>query len=132
MPAVNSIAVLLAALSGFLLGGLWYGPLFGKAWMAENGYTIESLAKDFNPVKAYGATFVFAFIASWTFAMALGPEVYWKRGALYGFVAGLCWVGMAMATSYIFERRSFRHWAINAGYHTAQFTLIGAIIGLMN
>ena len=132
MPAVNLLAVLLAALSGFLVGGLWYGPLFAKPWMAENGFTREDLAKNFNPVKAYGATFVFALIASYTFAMFLGPDVYWKRGALYGLTAGLCWVGMAMATGYIFERRSLKLWAINAGYHTVQFTLIGTIIGAMN
>ncbi|GAB2489384.1 DUF1761 domain-containing protein [Arenimonas alkanexedens] len=33
MPEVNIWAVLAAALSGFVLGGLWYSPLlFGKAW----------------------------------------------------------------------------------------------------
>ena len=37
-----------------------------------------------------------------------------------------------MATGYLFERRSFKLWTINAGYHTVQFTLIGAIIGAMN
>jgi hypothetical protein len=132
MPQVNLLAVVLAALSGFLVGGLWYGPLFGKPWMAENGFTMEELAKGFNPVKTYGATLLFALISSYTFAMFLGPEVYWKRGAAYGFTAGLCWVGMVLATSYVFERRSARLWAINAGYHTIQFTLIGAIIGLFN
>jgi hypothetical protein len=132
MPQVNLLAVVLAALSGFLVGGLWYGPLFGKAWMAENGFTMEDLEKGFNPVKTYGASFLFALIAAYTFAMFLGPETFWKRGAAYGFVAGLCWVGMALATGYVFERRSTKLWVINAGYHTVQFTLIGAIIGLFN
>lgn len=132
MPHVNLLAVVLAGLSGFLVGGLWYGPLFGKAWMAENGFTMEELAKDFNPVKLYGTSIVTGLIASYTFAMFLGPETFWKRGAAYGFVAGLCWVGMSLASSYIFERRSAKLWAINAGYHTIQFTLIGAIIGAFN
>ena len=30
---LNWLAVLLATLAGFATGGLWYGPLFGKAWM---------------------------------------------------------------------------------------------------
>lgn len=29
--------ILLAALTSFLLGGLWYGPLFGKAWQRSLG-----------------------------------------------------------------------------------------------
>ncbi|MBA2459694.1 MAG: DUF1761 family protein, partial [Gemmatimonadales bacterium] len=34
MPNVSLLAVLVATLLGFVLGGLWYGPLFGRAWMA--------------------------------------------------------------------------------------------------
>ncbi|MEP6589956.1 MAG: DUF1761 domain-containing protein [Gemmatimonadota bacterium] len=132
MPAVNLLAVVLAALSAFLVGGIWYSPLmFAKPWMAENGFTAEDMA-GFNPVKSYTLTLVCTLIAAYTFAMFLGPETYWKRGAAYGFTAGLCWVGMAMATGFIFERRTFKLWMINAGYHTIQFTLIGAIIGAMN
>ena len=39
----NLLAILVAAATGFLIGGLWYGPLFGKAWMAEHGFTEEQL-----------------------------------------------------------------------------------------
>ena len=35
---MNYLAVLVAAISSFMLGGLWYSPaLFGRAWNAENG-----------------------------------------------------------------------------------------------
>ena len=38
MHAVNLLAVILAALSGFLVGGLWYSPIpFAKPWMTELG-----------------------------------------------------------------------------------------------
>jgi len=37
MFQVNIYAVILAAFSSFMLGGLWYSPLmFGKLWMNEN------------------------------------------------------------------------------------------------
>ena len=32
MGNVNFIAVFLGALTFFVVGALWYGPLFGKAW----------------------------------------------------------------------------------------------------
>ena len=38
---VNWIAVIAAAVSAFVLGGLWYGPLFGKKWMALVGLSEE-------------------------------------------------------------------------------------------
>ena len=31
--SMNVLAVLVATLSGFVIGGTWYGPLFGKPWM---------------------------------------------------------------------------------------------------
>jgi hypothetical protein len=34
---VNYFAILAAILIKAALGGLWYGPLFGRAWNRENG-----------------------------------------------------------------------------------------------
>ena len=34
---LNWLAVLAAAVSAFVLGGLWYGPLFKRAWCREAG-----------------------------------------------------------------------------------------------
>ena len=49
MPAemhFNFLAILAAAVSAFLLGGLWYAPgVFGRAWMRDCGFTEESLRK---------------------------------------------------------------------------------------
>lgn len=132
MPQINLLAVFLAALSGFVLGGIWYGPLFGRAWMAQLGFTMEELQKDFNGAKTYGMAFVYGLIAAYTFAIFLGPDLDLPTGALYGFTAGLAWVGTSFATSYQFERRSSTLLMINAGYHTVQFTTIGAILGAMS
>ena len=44
MPEINWIAVVVAAVACFLLGGLWYSKaLFGKAWQRETGLTDEIL-----------------------------------------------------------------------------------------
>ena len=38
MSQINFLAVIVSALSSFLIGGLWYSPaLFGKSWMKEAG-----------------------------------------------------------------------------------------------
>jgi hypothetical protein len=47
-----------------------------------------------------------------------------------GFSAGLFWIGGSFAISYRFEQRSGRLWMINAGYHLAQYTLYGIVLGL--
>lgn len=42
--ALNYWAILVAALSAFLVGGMWYSPaVFGKTWMKENGFSEADL-----------------------------------------------------------------------------------------
>lgn len=125
---INWLAVLAAALSAFILGGLWYGPVFGKAWMAASGVT-EERARSGNPALTFGLAFLLALISSASFAVFLGPAVTLMQGTLYGLTAGLCWVAASYGISYLFERRTLSHFLINGGYHTVQFTLIGAILG---
>lgn len=131
MPSVNLLAVLLATISAFMIGGIWYGPLFGKAWMTEHGFTAEQIRNDFNPAKTYGTTFVLAAITAWTFAIFLGPGIGWSTGGMYGLIAGLCWVTASIATNYQFEGTSNTLLLINGGYHTVRFAVMGAILGAM-
>ena len=46
MPQVqiNVLAVIVAAVVAFLIGGLWYSPmLFANHWMKANGYTEDDV-----------------------------------------------------------------------------------------
>ena len=55
---INFLAVLVAALSSFVVGFVWYNPkIFGTIWMNETGMT-EEKAKQGNMAKIFGLTFV--------------------------------------------------------------------------
>jgi hypothetical protein len=129
MPEVNWLAVLVATVATFVLGGLWYGPLFGKLWMRASGMTDEELKRG-NPGKIFGVSFVLQLIAAFVLAMFIGPEATPAFATMAGLSVGLCWVGMGFGVVYLFEHRPFSHWAVNAGYQTAAFTIMGAILGL--
>ena len=131
MPAVSLVATLVATMLGFVLGALWYGPLFGRRWMTAVGMTAEEIQKDFNPAIIYGATFVLGLIASYVFGLYVGPNPGRAFSIVAGAAAGLCWVATALATTYLFERRSTALIAINGGYHAVRFTLIGLVFGLL-
>jgi hypothetical protein len=129
---LNYWAVLLASLSTFLLGGIWYSPaVFGKAWMRENGFTEEGM-KNSNMVKIFGFAFVLALISAVNLAMFLGPEKDVVMGAVWGFAAGFGWVATFVGTHYLFERKSFTLFLINAGYSVVALTIMGVIIVLFN
>lgn len=124
----NIWAVLVAALSTFLIGGLWYSPaLFGKAWMRENGFTEESM-KGGNMVKIFGLAFLLGIVAAINLAMFMGPENDPAMGAMWGFLAGFGWVATFVGTHYLFERRSLRLFLINAGYSVVALTIMGVIL----
>ena len=37
MSSINWLAILVAAISAFVVGGIWYSPImFSNAWMKEN------------------------------------------------------------------------------------------------
>ena len=126
MPNVSLVATVIATVLGFLLGGLWYGPLFGARWMALVGLSRDQARRDFNPVVAYGITFVLGFIASYVFGLYVGPNPGRAFAIACGAAAGVCWVATSLATNYLFEGRPPALIAINAGYHAVRFTLIGA------
>ena len=130
MSLVNWLAVIVAALSGFAVGGIWYAPpLFGNAWMADSKLTAEEIQKG-NKAKIFGFTALFSLIMAANLAMFLADaktDVTW--GATAGFLAGI-WTFGAIAIHSLFELRSWRYIFINGGYSIASLTLMGAIIGL--
>lgn len=129
MGSINHLAVIAAAVSAFLLGGLWYSVLFGKAWMSATGMTEERAAQA-NQAKLFGIAFIWSLLGAYVFAMFLGPEPAFAFATGVGFLAGLFWVAGSFAISYQFEQRPARLLLINGGYHTLQYTLYGAILGL--
>jgi len=132
MPEINWIAVVVAALASFLLGGLWYSPvLFGKAWQRETGLSDEKL-KQGNTAKIFGLSFVLALLAAWNFANFLGPRPSLVFGTAVGASAGLLWVASSFGINYLFERKSLKLFLINGGYHTLQFAIIGGVISLLS
>ncbi|HTE42525.1 MAG TPA: DUF1761 domain-containing protein [Steroidobacteraceae bacterium] len=129
MEHVNWLAIVVAALAGFAIGGVWYGPLFGKAWMAATGMT-EAKAKAANMARTFGLTFVLNLVASASLAMLLSdPTFGWQQGLFYGAITGLTFVSTALGITYLFEQRPLSQFLINAGYQTVNFATMGVILG---
>lgn len=128
MATINWLAVVAAAVSSFVIGGLWYGPLFGKPWMRASGVT-EEKAREANMPQVFGLSLLLQLVAAAVLAMFIGAEA--TPGFAIGAAAsvGLFWVAPALGVIYLFEQRPFAHWAVNAAYHVVAFTLMGVILG---
>lgn len=58
---INFLVAIGAAFIPMIIGSVWYGPLFGKSWMKEMGFTEESM-KQANMPLIFGLSFVCSFI----------------------------------------------------------------------
>ena len=123
---LNWLAIIVAALSTFLLGGIWYS-VFEKPWMAVNNFTNENLKRRKMPV-VFGLSFFFALLMSLNLAMFIGKEDL-AFGIIAGFMAGFGWVALGIAIIALFENRPVKYVLINGGYMIIAFTLMGAILG---
>jgi hypothetical protein len=138
MPGVNYLAVLVAAIVIFGLGGLWYSPiLFAKKWIALQGRTEEqerAQAAAANMPLMYISAFVCSLIIAGVMAhimwhMASAMPITAEHGATFGFMA---WVGFAAPTSYataIFSGKPRQLWLIDTAYNLVSFLLAGIILG---
>ena len=130
MNDVNLWAVLTAAVSSFLLGGLWYSrALFGVMWHREAGGG-EKKEGSGHLARVFGVSFLFALIAAFAFAVWLGPKPELRTALIQGLVAGSCIVATSFGINYQFASRSVLMWLIDGGYHTAQFVLFALVLAL--
>jgi hypothetical protein len=126
----NYVAVAVCAVVYWLLGGLWFGVLFSKPWMALEHVT-EEQARSMNPVLPY----VVSFLLNLVIAYALAQLCLWRnattaaRGASLGILVWIGFVGPITYTTYIYEMRPWQLFAINQFYPLVGLALMGAILG---
>lgn len=127
---VNWLAVVIAALATFVLGGFWYGPLFGGVWRKAEGASEPMATKAGHPAIVYGLSFALMLIAAALLAIALGPAPELGRSVGAGLVIGLGWVATSFGVNYLFAGRRLALFVVDAGYSAVLFPVMGLILGL--
>jgi hypothetical protein len=145
-PPINYLAVLVAGIVIFVLGGLWYSPiLFARRWIALQGRTEEqerAQAAAANMPLLYVGAFVTSLLIALTLALILGHigrdpvmaeaggGVSAAHGAIIGF---MCWLGFAASTSYAtatFSGKPKQLWFIDTAYNLVCFVIAGIILAV--
>jgi hypothetical protein len=127
---VRILPILVAAIAFMVIGGLWYGPLFARSWMALIGKTEAELRAGARPtmyvwalLTALGTSYVLSVFIESTFMTSV------KGGACVGLTAALGFTAMSFGSSYVFNMKPFKLYLIDVGYYVAAFVAAGAIIG---
>lgn len=133
---INWIAILIATLSTFVLGFVWYNPnTFGNAWQKAAGISDEQMKDTSGMAKIFIMSFIFSFIMALfvsyfnAAASALGggdPSLI--DGARHGLYLGLGISTMSIGVNAMYERKSFAYILINGGYQTLSIVIISVIL----
>lgn len=133
---VNMTAVLVAVIANFILGFIWYTPLFGKAWGREHGFdssfkpTTGELARGmiFMVIGNFFMAYVFAHnMAAWSFVP--GSAAMTVTENILSSV-GFTWLGFYLPVDIgvvTWERKSWKLFGINTSYHFLML-LVAALI----
>ncbi len=132
--SVNWLAVATVAGATFMLGGLWYTALFGKAWARLCGYSDEKLAqmrKDRPPPVFFSVMLLSYLVLAGVMAVLVQACAIttWSGGAMLGAVVWAGPVAAVMLSNHIASDRPFAAYAIDAGFALVHLPLGGAILG---
>ena len=128
---INHFAVLVAIVIQFVIGFLWYGPLFGDAWMEAVGLTEEAILADPADVGDWITNIVSAVVSMYVLAWFFTKlnVTNWFRGALYGFIIGAAFVLLSVKTANMFAKFPYGLAWITGGFTTFGLMVGGAVLG---
>ena len=127
---INWLAVIVAAIATFLIGGVWYAALFAKLWQSLNGYTNEQLMamKAKRPPPVFFGTMIVCYLVI-ALAMAVLVTSFNITGAASGALLGLIiWFIVAPVgiTAQVASDNPMAAFAIDASYQFVYLIMTGA------
>ena len=123
------LSVLAATIVAFCVGGVWYGPLFGKAWAAEVGFSEQEKAKArAGMARLFAISLVCEFVSAFFLGHLLGHVAHGARFTMMistGMALGF--VGPATVMNAAYQAKSARLIAIDVGHWLAVYAAMGAV-----
>lgn len=125
---LNWPAIAVAALAYFVLGALWYSKiLFAKRWIADLKIDVNNPDAKKGMGMMFGGSLVLMFVQCLAIAVLANKlEIIggcWMSGVKLGAVTGGCFCAAAVGVNYLYEKKPFSLFLINAGY-----AIVGNII----
>ncbi|KPP88916.1 DUF1761 domain-containing protein [Erythrobacter sp. HL-111] len=119
--------VLAGTAAFFVVGAIWYGVLFGKAWQRAAGLSDEAL-RGRNMALIFGLVFLFEMLVAmvlWHLLARTNPAPHVVMMMALGFAVGV--MIPAVGINYLFQRRSGLLFAIDAGHFLVGMAAMGGV-----
>ncbi len=134
---INIVAILVAVVVNFIIGFIWYTPLFGKAWGKEMGFDPNMKPDKSLMFKGMAFMIIGNFLFAWVFAHNI---------AAWRFVPGIeemspvsnalssaifTWLGFFLPGELgatVWEKHSWKLFFINTGYQLVSLIVVAIIL----
>ncbi|MEO1221130.1 MAG: DUF1761 domain-containing protein [Pseudomonadota bacterium] len=119
--------VLAGAAAFFVVGAIWYGVLFGKAWQKAAGMSDEDVQSGNMPL-IFGLTFLFEMLIAmvlWHLIARTGAAPHVVMMMSIGFALGI--MAPAIGINYLYQRKSGMLFAIDAGHFTVGMAAMAGV-----
>lgn len=131
LSQLNWIAVIVAALAGYLPGAIWYSPIgFLRPWARELGIDLNNPPKRKNVGFKVAIGVLPALAAATVFALILGHPVGLHHALVMAVAVAGAFISTSFALQYLYESRSPTFWLINSGFHMLQYLIMGLVLSL--
>jgi hypothetical protein len=134
---LNWIAIVLAAASTMVVGSLWYGPLFGKAWIKLAKVKTDPNFGVKQAIPLYGGAFLSSALTATVIAIFAYIVSQYFDGSFLGaalWVALILWAGFTAARVYMhdsFEGRRKKLTLLTVTHELVTIAVMALIIGLL-
>jgi hypothetical protein len=137
---INFTAIVIAVIVNFILGFIWYTPLFGKVWGKEMGFDMTRKPPMGELMKGMLFMVIGNFLTAWvlahnTAAWTFVPDMKDSSAMTNGLMAGIfTWLGFFLPVdlgNVAWERKSWKLFFINTGYHLLSMIVVALIISNM-
>ena len=130
---INYLGILIAAAAIMGVGYVWYGPLFGKRWMAMKGYTEERMkSMKMSPRKSMALASLSALVQA--FVLALLINILPPNGAPGAFMLTLLlWTGFIATTHshrVLFEEENPKLYLFNMAHYFVALLVASLVLVL--
>ena len=146
---VNITAIIVAVIANFVLGFIWYTPLFGKRWAKEHGFDMTQKPPSSALIKGMAFMIIGSFLTAWVFAHNMAA---WNIVQLTPAPEGVehmppmtpmgnvmssaifTWLGFFLPVDLgrvAWERKSWTLFFIDTGYHLVSMFVMAIVLVYM-
>jgi len=128
---VNYLAVVVAALANYIIGSLWYGVLFRKAWQKLSGV---------GEMKVTALSVVVGLIGALLTSYVLQHAIFFSGeylktsgiggGLMTGFFSWLGFIAPVTIGVVTYEKKPFTLWLLTNAYWLISLLVMGIILSL--